>query len=149
VEMEAKPYTGPWFDKRNKRRQEEYARNPEYRSGQQTMSRNTYRSKRSVKLFDPRENLPLIHNFGSLVGTELLFSTNQLAKALGKSPKQVRQWVTDGRLPGPNDAGFYTRPEVDAIIQALGPTLAEFAYFRTDHVDAIAAVHEVVRELRR
>jgi hypothetical protein len=143
-----KPYTGGWFDKRNKRRKEEYAKDADYRAKQQEMSRSTYRAKRDVKLADPRDNLPIIHTFGSMVGNELLFTVSQLSKALNKSPKQVRQWITDGRLPEPRDAGFYTRPEVDAIIQAIGPTLSEFAYFRTDHVDAIAAVHEAVRALR-
>jgi hypothetical protein len=146
--MSTKPYSGGWFNKRNKKRNEEYANNEVYRKTQQAMSRATYRAKRDVKLVDPRDNLPILAQFGSNVGGTLCFTPPQLAKALGRSPKQVRQWITDKRLPPPGEGGFYTRPEVDAIIQALGPTLSDFAYFRSDHVEAIAAVHEAVRRLR-
>lgn len=143
-----KPYTGPWHDKRNKRRKADYASDPAYRASQQEMSRASYRKTNKVDLFDPRTNLSIIHTFGMDIGGVLKFNVTHLAKALQRSPKQVRQWIADERLPAPDAAGYYTRPEVDAIIQALGPTLSQFAYFRTDHVEAIAAVHEAVRALR-
>lgn len=162
-----KPYTGPWYDERNERRKEAYHTDPEYRANANKMARDGYRDAKGTKRpFDPRANLPTLTSFGKvrLLDHEeaevLTFTKAELAAIFDRPTKQIQQWVADGRLPAPvsrakvvgverNWIDVYYEDEVRAIVNALGPWLADLIYFRCDHVDAIKAVHDAVEGVRK
>lgn len=161
------PYTGEWFNERNKRRKENYHSDPEYREKVNAASRENYREKADVDLpFDPRDNRDLYTSYGKLrqieggsSNAELTFTKAELAEVLGRPVKQVQQWAQDGRIPKTvtrakvvgterNWLDVYTPAEVVALIDAIGEHLSQFVYYRTDHIDAIRAVHDAFHDLR-
>jgi len=161
------PYTGPWFDDRNERRKERYHSEADYRSKENKAARDGYRKAAgSPEPFDPRTNVWKFASFGSLRdvdgstdGAVLTFSKSEMADLLGRPVKQVRTWIADGRLPktavrarGKNDIVMldcYTQKEAAAIIESLGPFLADLLYFRKDNAAAITSVYSAVDEVRK
>lgn len=162
-------YTGDWYDERNKRRKEAYHSNPKLRSDLNASSRDGYRDRAGVKMpFDPRINIGKEAAFGTVRtvrggpddGKDMLtFTKAELGKMLGRPTKQVQQWAADGRIPQNNikakkegvdhvPLDAYYEPEAVAILVSLGSHLANMLYFRTDHVDAIRAVHDAVDKAR-
>jgi integrase len=161
------PYTGAWFDQRNRKRKENYHTDETYRANANKAARDGYRkSKGTATPFDPRKNLDRLESFGTIrhvldAGTEpmLTFSKSELANVFERPAKQLQQWAQSGRIPATKLRGrvvgkernlidVYTPDEARAIIETLGPFLSEMIYFRCDHVDAIRAVHEAVEKVR-
>lgn len=161
-------YTGEWFDKRNEKRREQYHTDGEYREAMNKAARSGYRAaKGTAEPFDPRQNLHKLPTAGKLrsyegkefEGVKVSYSKAELATIFDRPTKQIQQWAADGRIPPTvhraKDVGrernwidVYTLAEAKAIIDALGPFLADLIYFRCDHVDAITAVHEAIDKVR-
>lgn len=161
-------YTGDWYDERNERRREQYHTDPEYREKMNKLARDGYRDNHGQKKpFDPRVNLSKLESFGTFrvidgdtkPGELLTFTKGELAVVFARPAKQVQQWAWDGRIPPPAKQGkvegkernwidVYTLAEARAMVEALGPFLADLIYFRRDNVDAIKAVHDAIEKVR-
>lgn len=101
---------GTMDDDRNKRRVSRYDSDPAYREQQRARSREAYHSKHSPDLFDPRDNLPKLDDFGGTRQTNMpdksvdarwVFTKQELAQVLGVTVKGFYLWVNDGRFPRP------------------------------------------------
>lgn len=159
-------YTGEWYQQRNERRKEKYHTDPEYRETANKLARDGYRENHGKQRpFDPRDNLPALASFGTERTLDhgemikLTFSKAEVAAVFNRPVKQIQQWAADGRIPASvqrakvvgkerNWIDIYHEDEVRAMVEALGPFLADLIYFRCDHVDAIKAVHEAVAGVR-
>jgi len=167
------PYTGEWFDERNKRRQERYATDEKYREKVNKAARDGYRkAKGKSEPVDPRNNLDMLELGEGFIGklrslrgrTEAgkvpTVSKAELAVVFERPAKQITTWVFDGRIPNPiitarDEASerqwieVYTVPEAKAMVGALGPFLAELIYFRNDNKEAIDAAREAITKVRK
>lgn len=172
------PYTGEWYDKRNERRKERYHKDPKYRAEANKAARDGYRKARTStdarEPFDPRRNLSMLdpaspNCVGKLrtlkdkpeVGAVLTFSKSELAEVFDRPAKQIQTWALDGRIPSPiirarcEAAGervwleVYSVAEARALVNALGPHLAELIYFRMDNTAAIDDARNAVTKARK
>jgi hypothetical protein len=167
------PYTGGWYDERNKRRKKRYRTDPEYRAAANQQARNGYRKAAGVnKPFDPRNNAHMLEPGENCAGTMrelmsrpgkpkvLTFTKEELARIFQRPEKQVRQWAADGRIPAAMVKGrnpgherqwvdVYTALEAKAIVNTLGWFLADLHYFRRDHAEAIDATRAAVADARK
>lgn len=167
------PYTGDWYDERNKRRKERYRKDGEYRATANRQARDGYRKAAGVNdPFDPRENAHMLEPGENSAGTMrelmtrpgkpkvLTFTKEELARIFQRPDKQVRQWAADGRIPAAMVKGrnlererqwvdVYTQIEARAIVMTLGEYLADLHYFRRDHAEAIDATRAAVADARK
>lgn len=165
-------------DRRNERRVDRYKGDVSYRATARHRSREAYRKKHSVGLFDPRTNLEHLDDFGSVRLTHMpqgnverwVFTKTEVADVFGRVVKMFYKWVNDGRFPKPvvtavdypisrdyktakdvqvpQTVDVYTVEEVRAAVKALGPHLSTVAYYRRDHDTARRAVYSAVRAAR-
>jgi hypothetical protein len=164
---------------RNARRTNRYSEDPDYRAKQRARSRKAYRDRADPRLFDPRENLPKMADFGDTRETNLpvgtvsrwVFTKTEVAEIFGRAPKMFYRWVNEGRFPKPvltatdypitrnyknkkdvrvpQTVDVYTVEEVRAAITALGPHLSTVSYYRKDHDTLRRALFSAVREARK
>lgn len=163
---------------RSDRRSDRYANDPDYRLSARQRSREAYRAKHDPKLFDPRQNLSALDNFGNIRLTHMpqgdmqrwVFTKTEVAEVFGRVVKMFYRWVNDGRFPAPvvtavdypirrdyknktdvkvpQTVDVYTVEEVRAAINALGPHLSQVAYYRKDHSRERRALYDAVRRAR-
>lgn len=165
------PYTGEWFDKRNKRRRERYVKDANYRETANVAARHGYRnSSGTLPPTDPMDNIHMLNpQSKSFVGHArtlkdgralLTVSKTELALVFDRPAKQVQQWAgSDTRIPTPvikarrvlverSWQNVYSLAEAKAIVTSLAPFLKDLLYFRQDHKDAINACREAVSDVR-
>ena len=172
-EQKRGPYTGEWFDERNKRRKARYREDAEYRTKANKAARDGYRNAvGGPQPPDPYANLALLEAGPLCAGKSrqihgsnrprLTFTRAELAVVLNRPVKQVMQWASNndkripsailkGRVAGVEKFYFdvYTQAEARAIATTLAPYLKELHYFRADHKEAIEAVRYAIALLRK
>lgn len=156
--------TNPTGTDRNAVRRARYDNDADYRVKMQAQSR-TFRRGRGEgvsALFDCRTSIPKLDEYGTsrrIIGPYLpggqervlTFTVVEMAAALHRTPKSLREWIEKGRWPAPifetdeprigsGDFLTWSRSEVAAMLNAFGPHTAETAYFRDDHVATIERV---------
>lgn len=169
------PYTGKWYDERNKRRRDRYRKDSKYRRSANKAAREVYRKGVGAgEPFDPRTNGHMLDAGPTCVGRLrtvrggsydfpiLTFTKAELAEVFQRPVKQIQQWAAsnDRRIPSPVLRGrdeetertwidVYTQEEAKAIVRSLAPYLADLFYFRSDHKEAIEAVRAAVASVRK
>lgn len=170
------PYTGKWYADRNERRKQRYHSDPEYRVKANKDARDGYRKARGPENvrdpIDPRPNLHMLQPgptcAGKLrtlkdhpgAGPVMTFTRKEIGEVFGRPGKQLQVWGLDGRIPLPmlsarcesterSWSDVYTVPEVRAMVEALGPYLAEVVYFRIDNKEAVEACRKAVAAARK
>lgn len=98
-----------WWNDRNARRRERYAKDKAYQVQRRAMSRENYREgKKSVGTFDPRQNLANIDQFGAVrkvqdaagnVTERWCLTRREMAALLGRNLNLFYLWTRDGRFP--------------------------------------------------
>lgn len=159
----------------NERRREKYAGDKAYRAKSLQAARDSYRENNAVQQKDCRDNIAALGSIGKnryiQVGktkrAALTFNNAELAEALEYSLVAVYRMQTDGRLPkaviktvykegatNSNTGKFasefvYTKPEVVAIMNALGQHQERVLHYRVTHLETTKAIFAAVNAVRK
>jgi hypothetical protein len=154
-----------WGPERNAERRRRYREDPAYRAAVQQQVKESYRRARleaglPVRDADCRQNIDDLDNIGTerplrLTNGEtvdaLTFTTEEMAKALGRNQQVLYRWYAADMFPRPavlaetptnRNQPVYTHDEAVALMQVFGQHQEESQYYRRHH-DATA------RQLRR
>lgn len=165
-----------WGAERNKRRQDRYANDLNYRLVARNHGRQGYRIKqaelgKSVRADDCRGSLPDLTNLGMerkvtmldihdvLVETrQLCFTIEELAYAMGRDRQIIYRWTAAKMFPLPvydamNELNrwqkVYLRAEVEGLLNAFGQHQQESQYYKIKHTAARSALFAAVAEARQ
>lgn len=137
--------------KRNARRRQRYAEDPQARERHRERNRLAYRQRRSLKVQYAITTDPARYAAAGVVrqvtspscpGARLTFTVRELGRALGLPYVQLlHRWRRQGQLPGPvvtvarGRQRVYLEPEVHGIAGVLAAHFARVAYYRRDHAE--------------
>lgn len=165
-----RPFSGGYWEERNRRRREEYAANPELREKLREDARQGYldrtaggnRSAAAQARIDYLEDVDLTA-FGE---TRLMSNGKEMhsllideaANALSLTTKQLNKWISDGRMPTPMlrvlnpgkpPVPAFTLDEMKVVVSALYDHAHVFAYYRVDHNETRQRIHTEVAAVRQ
>lgn len=168
-----RPFSGGYWEERNRRRREEYAKNPELREKLREEARQVYadktaggnRSALAQARIDYFEDLDLSamaveRKVAGLSDPLPCFTIDEAAAVLSMTPKQLSKWMSDGRIPVPIfrtvptpekkvPVPVFSQREMEAVISALYDHAFVFAYYRADHHETRDRIHNDVAEARK
>lgn len=169
AERPERPFSGGYWEERNRRRREAYAADPELRERLRDDARQGYHDRNSggnrapaaQARIDYLEGVDLTA-FGEVRvlsnGKEVhSFRIDEAADALSITPKQLNKWMVDGRAPQPLlralvsgkvPVPVFTLEEMQVIVSALYDHAHVFAYYRVDHTETRERIHSGIAAVR-
>jgi hypothetical protein len=159
-----------WGEDFNRRRQERYAQDAEYRAKARAQTRETYLREqaklgRVVEWDDCRENLGNLGAFGivrdvAIQGVQvpmLTFTAEEMSNALKRNIQVLYRWIKTSMFPKAEVMAryknnrlqaVYTEPEVRALLAVFGEHMASSQYYKTFHTETRDRLFAVAQEQR-